>query len=692
MSALQPRAGASFLPVQRNQVTDPQPSSPGKLASFFREGRRRKVWTTAAAYLALSIAAIELSDAVAAALLFPDWTQRLVTFLLILGFPIVLAIAWIFDIGPGGSFHRTQPESTNGGGGQGERKTTSTASERTPSTPVWRRDRKPLPAATPAPPVQETAEAEPPGEVDSTPPDPHQVRRAALAHVRHELRTPINAILGYSELILEEDPGPELEPDLRRIIEAGSTLLGLVDRILNPAQLTGDITRDLESYAEEVRVELRTPVNSVIGYAELLMEAEEEAGRETHLSDLERIRTSAQALLADSGDIVSVALAAPGPTGTPEATLDALGVSSRLAESVLSSIKHSGVGARRSPEGEGSLLVVDDNATSRDLLARQLAGHGYIVDTAENGAQALERARSGAFDMILLDVIMPVMDGVETLRRLKGDERLRDIPVVMLSSLDETDGALRCLEMGAEEYLAKPVPSRLLEARIAANLTMRRLREHTSLLRERIKEDEALLDRLMGQAFPSAAAERMSAGADYRETVSQASVLILRLDPGDASGDSDPERYLARLSELCAAGGAEAAARGMDAYATQRDGFVVAVAGTPDAPGDPQELGDLALSLMGTGEDGRGWRPRGALHMGPVVAAIVGGQRPRFDVWGEAVETAGLLAAQADPGTVLVSPTARTLLSDPARLQSVGVAEVPGRGRMKLHSLRPHTT
>ena len=78
--------------------------------------------------------------------------------------------------------------------------------------------------------------------------------------------------------------------------------------------------------------------------------------------------------------------------------------------------------------------------------------------------------------------------------------------------------------------------------------------------------------------------------------------------------------------------------------------------------------------------------------MGPVVAAIVGGQRPRFDVWGEAVETAGLLAAQADPGTVLVSPTARTLLSDPARLQSVGVAEVPGRGRMKLHSLRPHTT
>jgi CheY-like chemotaxis protein len=528
--------------------------------------------------------------------------------------------------------------------------------------------------------------------VDETPPDPHRVRRAALAHVRHELRTPINAILGYSELILEEDPGPDLEPDLKRIIEAGSTLLGLVDRILNPAQLAGDITRDLESYAEEVRVELRTPVNSVIGYAELLMEAETEAGRETHLPDLERIRTSAQTLLADSGDIVSVALAAPGPTGTPEETLDALGVSSRLAESVLSSIAQSGVGARRGPEGEGSLLVVDDNATSRELLARQLAGHGYIVDTAENGAEALERARSGAFDMILLDVIMPVMDGLETLQRLKSDESLRDIPVVMLSSLDETDGALRCLEMGAEEYLAKPVPSRLLEARIAANLTMRRLREHSRLLGERMKEDEALLDRLMGQAFPPAAAERLSAGTEYREPVPQASVLVFRLDPRDAGGDGSGERYLARLSELCAAGEAEASARGMEAYSSQRDGFVVAVSGTADAPGDPQELGELALSLVATGGGEPSWLPRAALHVGSVVAAIVGGQRPRFDVWGDAVETAGLLAAQAKPGSILVSPTARALLGDDVVLESVGVTEVPGRGRMKLHALRPQAT
>ncbi len=679
-------------------MTDPQPSFGSKLANFFREGRRRRVWTTVAAYLALSIGAIELVDAVAGALLLPDWTQRLVTFLLILGFPIVLAMAWIFDIGPGRSFHRTEAESESGGESNGEsdgkRRSASSKRERPSSTPVWRKDRKPLPSAAPASTVARTVFVAPPAEVDETPPDPYRVRRAALAHVRHELRSPINAILGYSELILEEEPGPEMEPDLNRIIVAGSTLLGLVDRILNPAQLAGDITRELESYAEEVRVELRIPVNSVIGYAELLMEAEREAGRETFLSDLDRIRTSAQAMLADSGDIVSVALAAPGPTGTPEETLDALGVSSRLAESVLSSIALSGAGVRRGPDGEGSLLVVDDNASSRELLARQLAGHGYIVDTAENGAEALERARLGSFDMILLDVIMPVMDGIETLRRLKGDENLRDIPVVMLSSLDETEGALRCLEMGAEEYLAKPVPSRLLEARIAANLAMRRLREHTRLLRERMQEDEALLDRLMGQAFPPAAAERLSAGTAYRESVHQASVLVFRLDPRDASGEGAAERYLARLSDLCTAGEAQSSARGMDAFATQRDGFVVAVSGTADAPGDPQELGDLALSLIGPGPgEGEGsWLPRAALHTGPIVAAIVGVQRPRFDLWGEAVETAGLLAGQADPGTVLVSPTARTLLSDSLSLESVGVTEVPGRGRMRLHALRIQTT
>lgn len=654
------------------------------------------MWTTAAAYIALSIALTEVVDAVSAALLFPDWTERLVTFLLILGFPLALVLAWIFDIGPGASVTRTAGDEDEAdiSDGEGRRERTGRWISRRESSPsptpraVHRRELPPMPTA----PVFAAA-AGSGGEGAETPPDPDRVRRAALAHVRHELRTPINAILGYSELMLEEDPGPDLEADLRKIRAAGSTLLGLVDRILNPAQLAGAIERDLESYAAEVRVGLRTPVNSVIGYAELLMEGERERGRTAFTADLERVHTAAVALLAHSDDIVAVALQAPGTGGDTGRAPDALGMSARLAQGVLEGMAAAPNAAARGPEGAGTLLVVDDNDSGRDLLARQLAGYGYIVDTATNGAEALERLAATRFDMVLLDVIMPVMDGVETLKRLKADPSLHHVPVVMLSSLDETDAALRCLELGAEEYLSKPVPSRLLQARIEANLLLRRLREHGRLLEERVREDGALLERILGDAFPPAAAAAVSAGGTYRQVIPQVAVLVCRLDSRDApAGGGTPAEQLARFGALCARGEAEATARGMEAHASHRDAFVVAVSGSDDAPGDPAALGGLALALLSPltspGSGDGAWPVRAALHQGEAVAGVVGERRPRFDVWGEAVDTALALAAQAEPGSALVSPTAQSLLNGSSPLEAVGVREVPGRGRMRLQALR----
>lgn len=657
------------------------------------------MWTTAAAYVALSIALIEVVDAVSEALLFPDWTQRLVTFLLILGFPLAVVLAWIFDIGPGVSVTRTPGEGDEPGSpdGQprGQSRESATGGSRAPAVPRSRGAlRRNVPTLPETPALPRAPGPPPTAAASEAPPDPDRVRRAALAHVRHELRTPINAILGYSELMLEEDPGPELEADLRKIRAAGSTLLGIVDRILNPAQLAGAIERELESYAEEVRVELRTPVNSVIGYAEMLLESEREGGRDAFLADLERIHTAAVTLLAHSDDIVAVALAVPGAEGGAGRAAPALGASTQMAQGVLEGMAAAPASSARGPEGAGTLLVVDDNDTGRDLLARQLAGYGYIVDTATNGEEALERLASTRCDLVLLDVIMPVMDGVETLRRLKADPALRTVPVVMLSSLDETDAALRCLEMGAEEYLSKPVPSRLLQARIESNLLLRRLREHGRLLEERVREDAALLERFLGDAFPPAAAAALSAGTAYRQSIPQTTVLICRLDPRDAPpGRGTPAEHLAAFGALCAAGEAQASALGLEAHAAHRDAFVVAVSGSDDAPGEPAALADLAVALLDPiptpGAGGGAWPVRAALHQGAAVAGVVGERRPRFDVWGEAVDTALALAAQAEPGSALVSPTAQSLLDGSHPFEAVGVREVQGRGRMRLHALRP---
>jgi adenylate cyclase len=126
---------------------------------------------------------------------------------------------------------------------------------------------------------------------------------------------------------------------------------------------------------------------------------------------------------------------------------------------------------------KGEILVVDDNRVNRLLVARTLEQFGHRVVFAENGRQALEVLRTRPADLVLLDIEMPELNGYQTLEALRTDPKLRDIPVVMMSSVDEVDSVARCIEMGAEDYLFKPVNPVLLRARVGASLEKKRLRD-----------------------------------------------------------------------------------------------------------------------------------------------------------------------------------------------------------------------
>jgi class 3 adenylate cyclase len=134
------------------------------------------------------------------------------------------------------------------------------------------------------------------------------------------------------------------------------------------------------------------------------------------------------------------------------------------------------VASRRSAQA-GDLLVVDDNRVNRLLLGRALEQLGHAVTFAENGRQALDVLRARPVDLVLLDIEMPDMNGYQVLEALGADPRLRDVPVVMMSSVEEVDSVARCIEMGAEDYLFKPVNPVLLKARVGASLEKKRLRD-----------------------------------------------------------------------------------------------------------------------------------------------------------------------------------------------------------------------
>jgi serine phosphatase RsbU (regulator of sigma subunit) len=127
------------------------------------------------------------------------------------------------------------------------------------------------------------------------------------------------------------------------------------------------------------------------------------------------------------------------------------------------------------------LLVVDDIEMNRDLLGRRLTGQGYHVEMAEGGAQALAMLQAAPFDLVLLDIMMPDMDGYEVLRRIRGDAVLQHLPVVMVSALGETESVVRCIELGADDYLTKPFNPLVLKARVTASLSRKWLRDREQL-------------------------------------------------------------------------------------------------------------------------------------------------------------------------------------------------------------------
>ncbi len=162
--------------------------------------------------------------------------------------------------------------------------------------------------------------------------------------------------------------------------------------------------------------------------------------------------------------------------------------------------------------GEPKILVVDDNEDNRYTLTRRLRREGYAdLREARDGREALAMLRAEPFDLVLLDVMMPEMDGYEVLRRLKDDPGPRHVPVLVISAVAELESAVRCIELGAEDYLPKPFNPVLLRARVGACLEKKRLRDREAAHLARIEDQRRRLDELLHVILPAPAVAELAA-------------------------------------------------------------------------------------------------------------------------------------------------------------------------------------
>ena len=250
-------------------------------------------------------------------------------------------------------------------------------------------------------------------------------------------------------------------------------------------------TEETHSLPSALLHDLRTPLNQIIGYSEMLEEQAQDEGREDFAGDLLKIQTAAKQLLGQ----INTRLV---PHGSANRELTATFASPVLTSGYVAD-RFDGVPLSEpssAGEASGLLLVVDDNETNRDVLSLRLKRQGYLVETAANGREALRMVQEKPFDLMLLDIMMPEMDGYEVLKQLKADSDLRHLPVIMISALSELDSVVHCIEMGAEDYLPKPFNPTVLKARVGACLEKKRSRDREMLLFEQLQENYQRLQEL----------------------------------------------------------------------------------------------------------------------------------------------------------------------------------------------------
>ena len=517
--------------------------------------------------------------------------------------------------------------------------------------------------------------------------DSSLTRRIILSNVRHELRTPLNAIIGYSEMLMEdaEDLGQEvLISDLKKICSGGKETLALLNEILDPANMEieeGD--KYWESLEDKLEHLLGPALEAIQGTSESLVTRVKNVGQEAFIPDLEKILSASKSFLRLSKDIVNLPKlkAAFGDSECEVAD------SSGIIKEVVSRISPLGEEEVLSTApGRCRILVVEDNEMNRDLLTRHLERQGHIIRTAENGRQALEKMKEESFDLVLLDVLMPEMNGYQVLKRLKQEEGWRDIPVIMISALEEKDIVVRCIEMGADDYMGKPFNPVFLKARINSCLERKRLRDLE-------KEQERVLREAFGRYMDEEVRDEVLSGRIPLEgEIKDVTVMFADLRNFTPLTESTPPKAVVRILNDYFTEMAPAIHRHHGSLLRYVGDEIYAVFGAPlplkDHPCHALEAAlEMRRLLVVVNEklERAASSPLAhgiGIHSGPVVAANIGSpDRLAYDLVGDTVNLASRIQGLTKKfkADILISATTKAALTKNFAIKKLPSIKVKGK-------------
>ena len=349
---------------------------------------------------------------------------------------------------------------------------------------------------------------------------------------------------------------------------------------------------------------------------------------------------------------------------------------------------------------QAAILLAEDNAALRTVIVQILNSLGYVnVTEAVDGQVALDLLQSREFDLILLDIEMPRVNGFEVLEALKRDPARRHLPVIVVSGLDRLDAVVRCIELGAEDFLPKPANSVLLGARVGASLERKRLRDLERLRMLELQQEKQALqaeqeksERLLLNILPRSIAERLKRG-EHTIAERHAEVTVMFADLVDFStlaNHTDAQELVALLNDLFSRFDRLAGRYGLEKIKTIGDCYLL-VGGLPEPRAThASDVAGMALEMLAglaelNRQRGLQLHMRIGLHSGPVVAGVIGSRKFTYDLWGVTVNLAARVQASGLPDRVNVSAGTYELLKHDFRFTERGIVECKGVGRVQTY-------
>ena len=519
-----------------------------------------------------------------------------------------------------------------------------------------------------------------------------RTQNAFLGKARHNLKNPVNAILGYSEMLIEdcEDEGfISLIPDIRKLNQAGNDILSSIEEIFSDKALA-DSENSISGMAKEMEIALRTPLNTIIGYSELLIEESDSVTIDNFKTDIDKITQSGRLLEEELKSIIS--FDSKNIKKIRDQNLNHGNFS--MVQDVLDSIIPLDQKDKK-PKEKGTILAVDDNKNNTDLLDKRLTKKGHEVFIANNGKDALLRLSidRNQIDVILLDIVMPEMNGFEVLKYLKNDKRYFEIPVIMISSMDDTDSIYRCIENGADDYITKPFDKSILDARISSCIEKKHLRDKEKVLMKKLAEEQEKSENLLLNILPEDIAYRLKSGETNIATKHKG-VSILFADIVDFTPQSkklEPNELVVILNKIFSCFDDLSSRFKIEKIKTIGDSYFAVGGLNSESLKSSKNLIEMAkemiteINVLDKDTEKMDIQLRIGIHCGDVVTGVIGKHKFAYDLWGSAVNMASRMESTSLPGKIQVSGEVKSLVGDAFKFQKREKIKIKGLGDISTY-------